>query len=175
MHGVVYQQLIMFIRENHGQQILEEICTNAGLDYRTYNATKSYPDQDIEKIVKEICVKLNIDRDAALEAFGEYIGPALLRMYRMSIKADWGALDLLENIESTIHRTVRLNNPEASPPALKVQRTNVNEVIINYSSMRHMIHLGIGIVKVIGKHYNTQLNIEKKREADQHILIISAN
>ena len=174
MHGVVFQQLFKFIRENHGTQTLDDICNASGINFRLYNSMKSYPDQEIENILKEVCARLNISRDAALETFGEYIGPALIKMYGAYIKKEWGALDLLENIESTIHRTVRMNNPEATPPALKIERTSEKEVVIKYSSERKMIHLGIGIIKSVSKHYNIPLNIKKSMGVGQQILTITS-
>ena len=165
MHGIVYQQLMEFVKQGHGEDALNNILKDAGLEGKFYSATKSHPDEDIEAIVASACKALGTDRDTVLEAFGVYIAPDLLKIFSSYVKNDWKAMDLLEHIETTIHKSVRITNPEADPPALKIERVSDNEVLIHYSSQRKMIALGVGIIKAIGDHYNESMSIDRQETA----------
>ena len=97
--------------------------------------------------------------DELLASFGKYIGPELIKTYSAYINSEWDSLDLLENIEQTMHSVVRMNSPEAEPPNLVIKRNSDNEVIINYTSERKIISLGIGIIEAIGEHYSEGLEV----------------
>jgi len=89
------------------------------------------------------------------------MGPGLLRIYQTFIPEEWDILDLLYNIENTMHKAVRLNDSKASPPTLKIERKGPDEISITYTSERDMINLGIGIIKALGMMYKTRLDIRK--------------
>ena len=173
MHGIVFNQLSRFVRENFGTEVLKEALAEAGLKNKFFASNKAYPDEEIEAIVAALCTKLNIDRNSALEAFGEFLAPGLLQIYGAFVKSEWKAMDLLENIEGTIHKAVRLGNPGALPPSLKIERTDENTVVINYNSPRKMIHLGVGIIRAIAKHYNEDLHISQSKNEEYDILEIT--
>jgi len=82
-------------------------------------------------------------------------------MYKNLINPEWGTLDLVENIEDTIHNVVRLQNPGADPPALQCQRTATNEVMVVYKSKRKFCRLAIGIIKGLAKYYQESISISE--------------
>jgi len=101
-----------------------------------------------------------------LEEFGKFIAPGLIKTYKPYIKEEWDCMDLLEHIENTIHRIVRHDTPEATPPILLINRTKDNEVVIKYTSNRHMVSLGIGIIKAMAEHFNENITIVKTPTKD---------
>ncbi len=161
MHGIIFNQLFKFVRETRGEETLQKILKDAGIGPKFYDATKFYPDEELGKIVNSTCKILNVRKNDLLELFGSFIAPGLLRIYQSFIKEEWDVMDLLENIESTIHRAVRLNDPKATPPTLKIERTGPDDISITYTSERDMANLGIGIIKAIGKQYKTRLEVRK--------------
>ncbi len=161
MHGIIFNQLFKFVRESQGEKTLQKILKDAGIGPKFYDATKFYPDEELERIASSACKILNVRRNDLLELFGSFIAPGLLRIYQSFFKEEWDAMDLLENIETTIHRAVRLNDPQATPPTLKIERTGPDDISIIYTSERDMINLGIGIIKEIGHQYKTRFDIKK--------------
>lgn len=172
MHGIVFNQLFKFVRESHGDKVLDKVLKDVGLESKFYDAMKSHPDEDIEKIISSLCKSQNVTRDMVLMDFGKYITPGLLKIYSSFIKPEWDVMDLLENIETTIHRAVRMNNPEADPPALVIKRIGINDISITYSSKRKMIQFGIGIIKALEIHFKVRLNITLISQVDHQVLNI---
>ena len=161
MHGIIFTNLYKYIRETHGSEMLENIKEKANITRQFYDATKSHPDEEIQALMSAACQLLNVEIDELLEIFGAYIAPGLLKTYSAFVKEEWDCMDLLEHIENTIHRTVRMSIKESSPPVLNVKRIDKDHILIVYTSKRQMISLGIGIIKAIGAHYNEKLLIEK--------------
>jgi hypothetical protein len=102
-----------------------------------------------------------LDRETALSEFGKFMAPGLISTYKAYIKPEWKCLDLLENIENTIYKAVRITNAGAEPPKLAVSRTNSGEVRIDYTSPTKMISLGEGIIVKIAEHFNEKISIVK--------------
>ncbi len=100
--------------------------------------TEVYPDEEIVALVATASQLTSTPVPVILEDFGAFLVPTLLKVYKGYIKAGWRTLDLLEHTESNIHKAVRLRDPGAEPPRLKVKRTSPTEVVIAYSSARNM-------------------------------------
>lgn len=98
----------------------------------------------------------NVPLDKHLLQFGEFIVPDLLKVFKHLINPDWRTLDLLENVEGTMHKAVRVNNPGATPPELKINRIDNNTVQINYYSKRNLPDLARGIIIGIAKQYKEE-------------------
>ena len=173
MHGVIFNQLAQFVKGSYGQDSLTSILGRADLNAKTYMLTTSYPDEELEAIITGACHELSMERDVVLDAFGQFIAPNLMKIYGSYVKNEWTAFDLLENIESTIHETVRSNNPGAEPPMLDIKRVSNEELTITYRSKRKMLTFGEGIIKAIGKHYNEQLVMKKSLHTDFELLTVT--
>ena len=156
MHGIIFNQLFRFVRENHGFDELSEIMKDSGLKGKFYDATKSHPDTEIVAIVTAACERLNADKDVVLEAFGKFLVPTLMKTYQSFLLPNWRTIELLSNIETTMHRTVRLSQPGAAPPELIVDKVSDKEVNIKYLSKRQMHSLGVGLIKGIANHFNEE-------------------
>jgi hypothetical protein len=161
MHGIIHLLLKKFLDSLADAETVKAIYQESGQYGKFFDATKNHPDEALLAILTIACQRLKIDPDTALEEFGKFITPNLLNTYRSYIKPEWKCLDLLENIETTIHRTVRMVNPDATPPSLVVTRITPTEIRIEYTSQRKMISLGIGIVKKLADHYKENLSITK--------------
>lgn len=156
---IIYLQLRKFLATLTTTAGLESIYTDAGQDGKIFDATKYHPDEAVIAILDVACTKLGISREVALEEFGKFITPGVMKTFKASIRPEWKSLDLLEHVESTIHRTVRTANPGSKPPKLIIQRIRHDEVQIDYTSSRQMISLGTGIIKQIGEYYSEELSI----------------
>ena len=161
MHGIVFNQLEKFFKENHGREVLEQLKEEAGVRGKIYLPSKASPDSEMDGIMQAATRILGIDKEVLLERFGRYIAPSLLRTYRSYIKKEWGCMDLIEHVEGTIHKAVRISVPESDPPQLMVVRESNDRIVINYTSNRKMVDFGIGIIHALAEHYNETVSIER--------------
>ena len=162
MHGIIYLQLFKFIREAHGFEVLDEIKKKAGLEHKFHYATESYDDDQIQVLIEAGTEVLGLERDALLEAFGKFIAPGLLVTYGSYIKPEWKCMDVLENVENTIHRVVRMKTENSDPPKLEIIRKSTHELIINYTSARKMSAFGVGIIRALAAHFKEEVDIQRE-------------
>ena len=161
MHGIIFNQFFKFVRETQGEDILTEIKKKAGYELKFYDATQSHPDDELVAMLDAASQILNVAKDFLLEEFGKFIVPDLIKVYSIYIKKEWRFIDLMSEVENTMHKVIRRTDPEADPPQLKIKRYNNNEILIEYSSPRKMVALGIGIIKKIAEYYSEEISIEK--------------
>jgi len=179
VHGIIFAEFKKFIVVTADTETWIKVQFSAGLEHKRYLASEAYPDQELVDLVRAGSQLLNKPASLLLESFGEFIVPDLLSIYHAFIKSEWTALDVIEKAESTIHKTVRLEDPTASPPVLQVERLGPDEVQIIYNSERRLCSVAKGIIRGVGKHYGEALRIEEKdcmlRGAKACTLLVSIN
>ena len=158
MHGIVFDQLREFTVAGYGVEAWESMLTH-GSDRSRYYVSEDYPDAELEALLTAAVSLTGHSRNDLLLEFGRFIVPGLLDLYGVLIDPKWDVLELLENIEGTIHRVVRLRQPGARPPQLGTGRTAPEEVSIFYDSPRMMCAFGKGIIHGLQAHYGERLNI----------------
>lgn len=159
MHGIIFNQLQKYARERLGPSAWLTLLAKNGLEKRIYMPTQLYPDQELLSLVASAAATSNLPVQQILEDFGQFIVADLLKVYGTIIKPEWRTLDVLEHTENTMHRAVRHNDRNATPPELICMRINPREVVIDYSSRRRLSDLGVGIIRGISHHYREETKI----------------
>jgi hypothetical protein len=152
MHGIIFSELKNYAEAKHGRGTWDVLRKKANLENRVYLSIQEYPDAEIISLIMAACAMTGLEVSAVLEDFGRFIVPSLMRMYGHLLKPEWGAIDVIDHTEGTVHAVVRVKNPEAHPPKLMTLRINRNEVLLVYTSPRQMCGLAVGIGKGLGEH-----------------------
>ena len=161
MHGIVFDQLREFTLAGYGPDAWDQML--ASVRGRTvYYVSEDYPDEELEQLVRRATTLTGRPRNDLLLDFGGFIVPGLLKLYGVLLDPKWDLLEVLENIEGTIHRVVRLRHPGARPPYLRTVRSGPDEVSVLYNSPRRMCALGIGIIQGLQTHYGERINITEE-------------
>lgn len=153
MHGIIFEQLREYVWRSHGAQAWTDLLAEAAPGRRFYAPDASYPDEELEALLAAASRRSGAGRAELLEDLGTFIAPMLFELYRPLISNDWDLLTFLEHIEETIHRVVRLDDPNAAPPRLRVDRIADTAVVIHYNSERNMCELARGIVAGLQSQY----------------------
>lgn len=160
MLGLLFHQLEKFVNEKLGPTSWLTLMDSTGVKKR-FQALNNYSDSEFMILIHRASGILGLEIKDLQYEFGHFIVSPLCKIYAPFISPEWTALDLLENTESAIHRTVRLKNPNASPPALTVKRLSEDEVEIIYRSPRKLCRLAQGIIVGIGARYDQQLEVRE--------------
>jgi hypothetical protein len=115
MHGIIFSELRKYAETKHGKETWNTLLRNAGLASKTYLPVQEYPDAEIVAIIGAASSITGLSVSAVLEDFGEFIAPALIKMFGHLLWAEWKTIDVVENTEGTVHSVVRVKNPGAQP------------------------------------------------------------
>lgn len=160
MHGIIHLELQKFMQARHGPEGWLRLLEQAGVATSLgYVRVGHYPDEELGAIVAAAARKTGAEVDAILEEFGEFSAADLIAMYPGLVKPEWRTLDVLFHVEQTIHQVVRLRNVGAQPPALQCARPTRDEVVITYTSPRHLCAFARGIIRGVAQHYGERVTI----------------
>ena len=160
MHGIVFGELKQYVADRLGPEGWDALLADAGIGPKLFLAIQEYPDQELAAILGAASRRSGLPVDALLEDFGDFIGPHLVRMYRVYIQPEWKTLDVIEHTEERIHRLVRVQHRGARPPYLSTTRRSDEEIVVHYSSERRYCALARGIARGIARHYGETLEIK---------------
>ncbi len=163
MHGIIFTALKKYVRTRLGDEAWNNLRAAAGLAGRVYLPVQPYPDEEIDALITTVAQLGGISRQQLLQDFGRSIVPDFVTVYRPLIAPDWRTLDLLQHLESRIHAGVRVNNPGAKPPVLRVERTSPERVVIEYESPRRWCALAKGLIQGVADHYGDGIQIAEER------------
>lgn len=159
MHGSICVILKKFIEQNYGRETWAEILRLAGHDGLVLSPIQTYPDEAVFAIVGATCEHLEIDLKTGLEAVGKFAAPELVRFAKGMLHPDWKTFELLANIETLIHRTIRVSNPEADPANIQAFELSDDQVQVVYSSQRGLCSLANGILQGLGDVFDEELTV----------------
>ena len=164
MHGTIFVELEKFVTAQLGEGAWEKLKAEAGIGAaRAYRPKFIYPDEELLALVQAGSKITGMPIPALLEAYGEFVAPALMDMYRHAVDPSWRTLDLIEHTEESIHTVVRVDHEGAKPPYLRAERRGPNEVAVFYTSPRKLCPVARGISRGIAAHYGESIDIEDVR------------
>lgn len=162
MHGIILSELHKFLVEHHGADTWRHVAQRARLSEMTFTPLEVYPDEYMALLVAATEGITKVSPWTLLESFGEHLTPRLLALYQVLLEPSWRTLDVIEHTERTVHRVVRMRDPQASPPRLRTERTAPDEVVLTYDSPRRLCAIARGIAKGIAGHFGEALEIDER-------------
>jgi hypothetical protein len=157
MHGIIFAELQKYVDTKHGRGTWNQLLKKAGLENKVYLPIKEYPDTEVVGLVGAVSSIVGLPVAEVLEDFGEFIAPALMKMFGHLLLPEWKTIDVIDNTEGTVHSVVRAKNPGAKPPELQTVRRSYDEVVLIYASPRKMCALAIGIGKGLGDYFHENI------------------
>jgi hypothetical protein len=161
MHGIIFTSLKKYATTKLGPEAWTRLLDESNLAGRVYLPTGGYDDKEILTLVSTASRVTGKPIQVLLEDFGEFIVPDLISIYRAMVRPEWRTLDLIDNVENTIHKAVRLRDKSATPPTLVVSRPSRNEVVVVYSSSRRLCGVAKGIIKGVASHYGERIALSE--------------
>ena len=167
MHGSICCIVKKFVETNHGSEAWDAILEQAGYPGLVLSPIGTYPDEAVFALLGAGCELLQVELDDLLRVIGRFSGPELLGFAGTMLHPDWKTFELLSNVESLIHRTVRMQNPTAQPANIQAFRLSEDEAQVVYSSRRGLCTLAHGIIEGIADFYKEDIDVREVTCAKQ--------
>ena len=150
-----------FVTQEYGRTKWAEVKDAAGVETDHYTRMEDYPDEEFLSIYTVVLEDADASDDELQQAFGQFLFGKMAEMYgRVYFDDDWGAIDLINNVEETIHQSLKMRDDSGfTPPELETEPLGENAVAVLYSSDRHLCEFGKGLIQGTADHYETTLTI----------------
>lgn len=167
MHGSICCIVKKFVETNHGPEAWEAMLEHAGHKGLVLSPIGTYPDEAVFALIGAGCELLQVELEDLLRVLGRFAGPELIGFAGTMLHPDWKTFELLSNVESLIHRTIRMQNPTAQPANIQAFRLSDDEAQIVYSSRRGLCTLAHGIIEGIADFYKENISVREVTCAKQ--------
>jgi|SaaInlStandDraft_1057018.scaffolds.fasta_scaffold12782_3 hypothetical protein len=165
MHGLIHFSLRRFVEQEVPDLQWNIIMSHIGLEDREYSLTKDFPDWELLATIEEIRIFLESKGQSGHDIqirFGKFLAKELIGLNSVSLDPNWTFFDVLLNVEHAIHDVIRMANPNADPPVLKVQSQGEGQVQILYGSRRKLCRLAHGLLLGIAEKFKTEITIREE-------------
>lgn len=166
MYGLVNQAVREMVLTHFGEEKWEAIRAKAGTD-DIFIAMDQYPDEVTANLVGGACAVLGAQPAEVLESFGEFWVDFTGRAYGELFEMSGGSfVEFVKNLND-LHTRVEQMMPELKPPSFIVTDERPGEFKLQYHSKRAGLHpMILGLVRGLGKHFNTRVEITRLRGAE---------
>lgn len=167
MYGLVNQAVREMVVTHYGEDKWEEIREQAGTD-DVFIAMDQYPDEVTVGLVGGACAVLGAEPAQVLESFGEYWVQFTVRTYGELFEMSGDSfVGFIKNLND-LHTRVEQMMPDLAPPSFIVTDETDGQFTLQYHSKRAGLQPMVqGLVRGLGKHFNTAVDITLVRGKDQ--------
>ncbi|ALI98941.1 heme NO-binding domain-containing protein [Rufibacter tibetensis] len=163
MHGSIFVLLKRFVESKYDYSTWIKLLEAAEVTHNTYQMHNMYPTSELFAIVQKASAATGIAAHDLMEAFGEFLVPDLLLVYKKYIDPKWRTYEMLLNTEASMHGAVKKEDNRTTPPVLLVTPKGPNQLIVDYYSKRRMAGVAVGIIKGIAKYYQESEQVQVTR------------
>jgi hypothetical protein len=158
--GAVANCLQDMVVERFGADAWERTLKTAGLppDER-FPISRDVPDGDVVALIGAACEAIPASFDDAADAFGQYwVCVYMPKLYKSYFRGIVDAKDFLVKLNS-IHRRVTTAVAGAQPPKFEYRWIDDDTLQMTYLSERGLQRIFIGMVRGVGEHFRTPLDV----------------
>src|SRR6185437_8668564 len=165
MYGLINKAVRDLVLSKFGEAKWEEICRKAAVTETDFVSMEKYPDETTYRLVGAASEVLNTPAEDVLELFGEYwtVYSAEAGFGHMLEFAGNNLVDFLRNLDN-MHTRIALTFPKLDPPSFRVSDITDSSLTLHYYSKRPgLAPLVVGMVKGLGKRFNTPVSTTLQR------------
>jgi hypothetical protein len=161
MHGSICCIVKKFVDIHHGDAAWQEILGRSGNVGLQLSPVGDYPDAVVISMLEAACELLDCKLHDLLQSIGRFAAPELISFAGSMLHPEWRTFEILANVETLIHRTVRMLNPTAQPANIQAFRLDEQSAQVVYSSRRGLCSLARGILEGLGESYGEELSVHE--------------
>jgi hypothetical protein len=161
MKGTILKCLQEMVESRFGKPEWQEILKDAGFKGpQLFSLSADVDEGKAVGLFASAARVLEISAEHAADAFGDYwVNDYAPRVYQTIYARHKSARDFLLAMDA-VHVMVTESVPNARPPRFDFEEQG-KTLLVTYKSKRGLIDLYIGLVRGVGKRFNTQLEIQK--------------
>lgn len=173
MKGIIFTEFLEMVEYEYGFEILNQIIDNSQLESKgIYSGVGTYDHLEFGSLVEALSIILNENKNEILRKYGHYVFKTFYKNYSNFFIGINHPFELLEQVDSHIHKDVKKLYPDAELPKFETIRKDNGNMELLYSSKRRMEYFALGLMEASVLHYNTFCSIEMKEKSDESVLFI---
>lgn len=159
MKGLVFNLLEDVVVRHYGEHTWERLLQAADLE-GAYTSLGSYPDEEMQQLVKVAAQALEMTPFDVLRWFGRNAIPSLATRYPAYFGAHTTTRTFILSVNSIIHPEVRKVYPGANVPTFGFRDDSEGALLLSYYSARRLCALAQGFIEGAAGHFGEVVRVE---------------
>jgi hypothetical protein len=161
MHGIINRGLQSFVLNIYGNDVWEDVCADAGLNYTNFETMLTYDDIVTEQVLDAIGSSVKRSRADILEDFGTFIvsehcSASVLKLLRLGGET---FVEFLHSLEDVYDR-VQVAIPDLETPSMRLEVKSKQEYILRYEFYKCGYGAVFqGLLRAMADHYECLVTI----------------
>jgi hypothetical protein len=148
MKGSIFRAFESFMEafwsENDADDALSQPLLASG---GAYTSVGDYPHGELMLLIQKVGLRAGLSDEDILRKFGAFLFSDLAAQSHVDLSGYLTCFDLLDDIESVIHRDIRRLNRHAEIPVITTRERNADQrIVLHYESDRPFAHLAEGLI-----------------------------
>ncbi len=167
MKGVIFTTFLEMVENKWDYDLVDRVVEKANPPSGgSYTAVGTYDHSEAVSLVVALSEETSIPVGDLLKAFGEHLFGILINAHPQFEAGVEHPLDFLQGVERYIHVEVRKLYPDAELPRFDCERLSNDELLMLYSSVRHLEDLCEGLIRGCVKRFARDCTIERETLGD---------
>jgi hypothetical protein len=163
MKGVVFTQFLEMVEEQYSPAVADRILLAAKLPSGgAYTAVGTYDHGEIWSLVCELSKVIEVPVPDLFRAYGEYLFGHFVAAHPHCLGGATSVFDVLQGLDSMIHREVCRLYPDAELPRFDVMERTPARMTLIYQSTRHFADLAEGLIHACCRHFGQKITLTRE-------------
>lgn len=167
MKGIVFTEFVEFAEKHYGVETADEMIVSC--DLATDGAYTSVGDYDLAELVQlvtRLAELTGTEIPEVLRNFGRDLFGRLIALHPDIPGSATSAFEMLQGIDSHIHREVRKLYPDSDPPRFDCEQPDADTLLMTYRSERGLADVATGLIESCFQHFGESATISTQDLSD---------
>jgi hypothetical protein len=175
MYGMIHKAARDMAIERLGVEAWDDLVGGCGLTGQHFITAEYFDDAISMSLIDAVAARMDVDRDAALEAFGrhwiKYAGASAYA--RLMAMAGGDIETFVENLDR-MHASIKSTMPQARMPHFSLLGSDQDEVAILYQSERSGLNAFVqGILAAVAERFGERVAIRQRPREDGVVFVLA--
>jgi hypothetical protein len=172
MMGMVFTSFVEMVEKHYSASLADSLLSAAELPNQgAYTAIGYYPFEQIQRLLGLLCQHTGEPADVLLRMFGAHLFDDIIASHKHVLGTISTLLDLLEHLDSNIHREVYKLYPGAQLPRFTVIARGEQVITLRYQSPRMLEPLAAGLIDGAAAYFGTPVDVRMETRTPGDTLI----
>lgn len=167
MIGIIFTEFLELVEDQFGYAMVDRLLSECHLQSQgVYTSVGRYNFEELMVMVAKLSDITQVAKDDLVKLFGRTLFPKLINTHGNLIENIDDSLDLVCQIDNSIHVEVFKLYPNAELPVFRTRRISHNQLELIYQSTKPLAKFAEGLLYGCAEHFGEVFEISRSPETE---------
>lgn len=173
MKGIIFTEFLEMVEKDYGFEVLNNIIDKSNLQSKgVYSGVGTYDYDEFGQLLEQLSKETKLTENDILKKYGHYLFLTFYNNYSVFFSNLTHPFQLLEQVDSHIHKDVQKLYTDAELPRFETKRIGTDRMEMIYTSKRRMEHFALGLIEASFIHFSVKFSLEMNEKGKDSVLFV---